>query len=196
MTKASKKKGFASIEGYLQGHLLIASPMMNGSSFAHALVFICTHDASGAMGLVMNQRARNITSQSIFRQLEIETTTPAFPIGIGGPVQVQRGFILHSTDYTSDSTIECGDLLLTSSTEIMQAIAAGDGPEKHQLFLGYSGWGPDQLEGELAQDAWIVCPFSNDFVFGKNWKTKQIWRRSLQHLGIEPNLLTQNAVRV
>ena len=152
----------------LKHQFLISMPSMTESNFAHTVTYLCDHDQDGAMGLIIN-RPTDIPLDEIFNQLDIDDDTRAHarqPIYSGGPVQTDRGFILHPKDKQWDSTINiAGNISLTTSKDILTAIARDEGPQDCLVALGYAGWSAGQLEEELADNFWIVVPASKDIIF-------------------------------
>ena len=143
----------------LTGHFLLAMPAMNDPHFAGTVTFMCEHNAQGALGVVIN-RPIEMTLQTLLKQIEINCASgkPAeTPVHYGGPVQIDRGFVLHRPAGTWQSTMKVGDDMgLTTSKDILEAAARGEGPTSMLVTLGYAGWAPGQLEHELAQNAWLT----------------------------------------
>ncbi|NVJ69981.1 MAG: YqgE/AlgH family protein, partial [Alphaproteobacteria bacterium] len=145
---------------YLDSKLLLAMPNMNDPRFDRSVIYVCSHDESGAMGLVINQPFKSLTFPDLLEQLEIETTDPVPQLSIhtGGPVEPGRGFVLHSADYVQESTLVVSETLaLTATVDILTALAQGKGPINHLLALGYAGWGSGQLEQEIQENAWLTA---------------------------------------
>ncbi len=141
----------------LKNHFLIAMPQMLDINFSGTLIYICDHDEHGALGLVVNQPSQ-LELSDICKQLELELLGPDRPVYYGGPVECERGFVLHNTDadWTSSMPIS-SDIALSTSRELLQAIAAGKGPASSLIALGYAGWGEGQLEQEMSDNAWLSC---------------------------------------
>ena len=180
--------------GYLTGQLLVAMPNMRDPRFEKTVIYMCVHNAEGAVGLVLNRQIESITFPDLLRQLEIETDdeAPQLPIHFGGPVETGRGFVLHSADYGQTGTIMLGDLIgLTATVDILKDLAAHRGPRSSMLALGYAGWGPGQLDDEIQQNAWLNVPSDEDLVFDSRLDTK--WSRAIAKLGIDPSLLSGDA---
>jgi putative transcriptional regulator len=181
----------------LTGKLLIAMPGMGDPRFARSVVFLCAHSPEGAMGLVVNQPAPEIGFADLLRQLDITAreSVADVRVRIGGPVEHGRGFVLHSADYaSSDSTLRIDDRFgMTATLDILEAIARGRGPQQALLALGYSGWGPGQLEGEIARNGWLTCDASPALVFARDDAAK--WERALATLGVDPLTLSATAGR-
>lgn len=152
----------------LTHHFLIAMPAMANTCFSKTLTYICDHNEQGALGIVIN-RTIDLTLESLFDQLEIpykNSHRKGLPILFGGPVQLGRGFVLHQPVGKWESTLSANhELGLTSSLDILQAIANGEGPEQILVALGYSGWAPGQIEHELAQNTWLTVRASPSIMF-------------------------------
>lgn len=180
--------------GYLTGQLLVAMPNMQDPRFEKTVIYMCVHNAEGAVGLVLNRQIDSITFPDLLRQLEIETDedAPDLPIHFGGPVETGRGFVLHSADYGQAGTIMVGGIIgLTATVDILKDMAARRGPKSSMLALGYAGWGPGQLDGEIQQNAWLNVPSDEALVFDADIDTK--WNRAIAKLGIDPSLLSGDA---
>lgn len=173
---------------------LISMPSMAESHFAHTITYVCDHDEEGAMGLIIN-RPTDIPLNEIFSQLEIDDNTRAHahqPIYSGGPVQTDRGFILHPNDKQWDSTINiAGNISLTTSKDILSAIARGEGPSDSLVALGYAGWGAGQLEEELADNFWLIVPASEDIIF--NTPHDERLKAAVAQLGIRLEQLSPDS---
>ena len=181
----------------LQGKLLIAMPGMGDPRFERSVVYLCAHSGEGAMGLIVNKPAPDLEFSALLSQLGIEHDDRADDIRVhfGGPVEHARGFVLHTSDYKgSESTLRVDDRFgMTATRDILSAIADGDGPEASILALGYAGWGPGQLEKEIALNGWLVCDADTDLVFRTENAAK--WSGALRKLGIEPLMLSAAAGR-
>ena len=177
---------------FLAGKMLIAMPGIGDPRFERALILICSHDETQAMGLAVNQPVRSMTVPDILKQLSVATqcVVPADPVMLGGPVQTERGFVLHSQDLITDETLKVGEALaLTTTRQALEALA-GDPyrPTRSLLALGYAGWGAGQLEAEIRHNVWLTCDATDDLVFGADHDQK--WRLALKQLGVDPGLLT------
>ncbi len=186
----------ASSDGYLAGQILIAMPSMSDPRFARTVIYLCAHNADGAMGLVLNRVISSITFKDLLEELKVEEAPPeqasSPAIHFGGPVETGRGFVLHSADYVGpDSMPLSGKFALTATVDILKAIAVGQGPERHLLALGYAGWGPGQLDGELQENAWLSVEADPELVFDPDLDEK--WERALAKLGISASLLSSDA---
>ena len=181
-------------EGYLTGQLLIAMPTMQDMRFARTVIYVCAHNAEGAMGLVINRLAGTITFPDLLRQLGVEVPDMEREIRVhfGGPVECGRGFVLHSGDYRHDTTLHIADeVALTATVDILHDIARGQGPRRSLLALGYAGWGPGQLDSEIQANGWLSVPADEDLVFDDNLETK--WERAIAKLGVDVSLLSGQA---
>ena len=186
--------------GFLDGQFLIAMPGMADGNFARSVVYICAHSPAGAMGFIIN-RPQQITFTDVLLHLKmmdqndaimLPNRTREFPIQCGGPVESGRGFVLHSDDYNGDSSIPVSDdISLTSTLDIVRAISSGRGPDKATMLLGYAGWGPGQLEGEIASNGWLNCPASEELIFDRMLDNK--YERALALMGVDPRMLSAEA---
>lgn len=181
----------------LQGQLLIAMPGMRDSRFDRSVVFICAHSPREALGLIVNKPAPGLSFGDLLSQLSIDPGPgcASLDVRFGGPVEHGRGFVLHSSDYRENtSTLHVNDAFgMTATLDILEDMARGRGPEQAMLMLGYAGWGPGQLEHEIAQNAWLTCQATPDLVFGADDAAK--WAKALGILGIDPLLLSASAGR-
>ncbi len=166
--------------------LLIALPSLADPHFARSVTLICQHDAEGAMGVVVN-RASDYTLGEILRQMEIETADPALPeqrVLAGGPVHPERGFVLHDGARSWDSTLVVAEgLAITTSRDILEAIARGEGPEHAMVALGCAGWGAGQLEQELAENSWLTAPAQAAVLF--ELPLEQRWQAAAGQIGVD-----------
>jgi len=178
----------------LTGQLLIAMPAMSDPRFSQSVIYLCAHTPDGAMGLVVNRPLASPTFEDLLKQLDIAPAPPARRIALcdGGPVDGARGFVLHTADWTSDGSLQVdGGIALTASLDVLQAIAAGDGPRAGFLALGYASWGAGQLDEEMQANTWINVPAEIDLVFDADHRTK--WRRAFATLHIDPLQLSDAA---
>jgi putative transcriptional regulator len=181
----------------LTGKLLIAMPGMGDPRFAHSVVLLCAHSADGAMGLIINKPTSDLRLRDLLEQLSIAATgqTRNLPVHFGGPVEHGRGFVLHDRNYQSTLTSlkVNDDFAMTATLDILEDLARGTGPERALLALGYAGWGPGQLESELAQNGWLTCNADVSVVFDTPNPAK--WETALTRLGISPIMLSSDAGR-
>ncbi|MDX2290100.1 MAG: YqgE/AlgH family protein [Hyphomicrobiaceae bacterium] len=190
----------------LEGQLLIAMPTMTDQRFVRSVIYMCAHSDDGAMGLIINQRAPNLSFVDLLDRLDILPSAKARikgtatarnlgdrPVHVGGPVETGRGFVLHSPDYQAkDATLAINKgVCLTATVEILKAIASGRGPDRSILALGYAGWSPGQLESELQANGWLNCMADPELVFAADLQTK--YDRALAKLGINPSHLVAAA---
>lgn len=182
----------------LTGKLLISTPSMGDRRFSHAIIYICAHSAEGAFGLVLNRPVPRLTMGTVLDQIGIACTPEREEAAVlsGGPVETQRGFVLHQGGSPVDDTAQAlpEGLLLSASTDILRAIARGEGPEAWLLALGYSGWGPGQLESEIGQNAWLTCDASRSLIFDAQPGEHQ-WNAALRSMGVDPMSLSAVAGR-
>lgn len=183
------------IEMDLTGHLLIAMPGMGDPRFAKSVVFICAHSSEGAMGLIINKPNTDLTFQGLLGQLDmtVDLDQQDRAIYFGGPVEHGRGFVLHSPEFQSAiSTLDIGDdFAMTATLDILEELGAGRGPLRAITALGYAGWGPGQLEGEISQNGWLTCEASPDLVFDVADDDK--WSAALKVLGVDALVLSASA---
>ncbi|MBD8525574.1 YqgE/AlgH family protein [Pseudomarimonas arenosa] len=177
---------------FLANHFLIAVPGMSDPSFSKAVTLLCQHNEDGAMGLMIN-RLSDFTLGDILNQMNIKTEDAdlsATPVLAGGPVQPERGFVLHTeTEQTWDSSFQISPhLWLTTSRDILIAMAEGKGPAQAVVALGYAGWTAGQLEDELQDDAWLTVPAAAQIVFDTD--LDQRWTAAARLIGIDLSLLT------
>ena len=202
MRAERKKSGKASARGYLDGQMLIAMPTMADERFSRSVIYVCAHSTEGAMGIVVNQPAKNINFPDLLVQLEVIPATDLIELppqaGIvkvlkGGPVETGRGFVLHSADFfIEDSTLPIDEgICLTATLDILKAIARGGGPASAVLALGYAGWAAGQLESEIQENGWLHCPADPDLIFGIDTDSK--YERALRKIGINPAMLSSEA---
>ena len=151
----------------LTSHFLIAMPAMSDPNFSRTLTFVCEHNERGALGIVVN-RPIEVTLAALFKQVEIELPESALttqPVFFGGPVQFDHGFVLHRPVGAWKSTLPVGDIGLTTSRDILEAMARGQGPHEQLVALGYAGWAPGQLEDEIRHNGWLTTPANIDLIF-------------------------------
>jgi putative transcriptional regulator len=197
-----KSKSRQSRDTTLEGQLLLAMPVMTDKRFARSVIYMCAHSKEGAMGLIINHRAENITFPDLLERLGITPRGSRDSIASdllnrevhsGGPVETGRGFVLHSADYhANDSTLEiAGGISLTATIDILKAMASGHGPHHSILALGYAGWSPGQLESEIQANGWLNCPADPDIVFETDLELK--YEKALAKIGVNPSFLVSEA---
>ena len=181
-------------DGYLDGQILVAMPTIEDERFNRSVIYLCAHSSEGAMGIVVNQPAPHIRFSDLLVQLDvipgeglIELPRHGEIVNVlkGGPVETQRGFVLHSADYfIEDSTLPIhGGICLTATLDILKAIANGSGPESAVLALGYAGWAPGQLESEIQANGWLNCEADPSLIFGTEAERK--YDLALKKIGID-----------
>ena len=183
------------VSSYLNNQFLIAMPGLTDKDFSHTVTYLCQHNNEGAVGIIIN-RQMSMKLGDIFAQMNIDATCLSSvnaPIYMGGPVQPERGFVIHNaTGQSWDSSIVISDLVsLTSSRDILEAIAHGEGPENYLIALGYAGWGEGQLEQEILANAWLNTPFSKRVLF--DTPVNKRWQAAAGQIGIDINQLTTPA---
>ena len=196
-TQASDR--LSSDRSFLDGQLLVAMPGMSDERFARAVIYLCAHSEEGAMGIIVNQPSRVKNFPELLVQLNVISSddlirlprrTETIQVLTGGPVQTDRGFVLHSPDFHLDqSTMPIDDCVsLTATIDILRAIAAGSGPDRALLALGYAGWDAGQLEDEIQHNGWLHCPADPALLFDARLDTK--YDRSLRSIGVDPARLS------
>ncbi|WP_442497780.1 YqgE/AlgH family protein [Methylobacter sp. sgz302048] len=179
---------------YLTNQFIIAMPNLADPNFFHTVTYLCQHNEEGALGIVINRPA-DMKLGEIFKQMQIHVssgTAADAPVFIGGPVQIERGFVIHSPGGNWDSSLAVSDTIaLTTSRDILEAIATDKGPEQYLIALGYAGWGEGQLESEMMDNAWLNTPCGKEVLF--DTPVEQRWSAAASQIGININLLTTPA---
>ncbi|MBY0280893.1 MAG: YqgE/AlgH family protein [Alphaproteobacteria bacterium] len=191
MKLEQNKTDKSKIDGYLTGKLLVANPFLQDANFAHSVIYVCGHDAQGAIGLIINKPLVDLSVKGLFAQLGIESPfeLEGAIVNYGGPSEMNRGFVLHSVDYKTDTTVAIDEhFSITSTLEILRAIALEKGPDNFCICLGYIGWGAGQLDQEIQENGWIAVDASSDLVFDPILETK--WRDSFAAIGVDPSVLS------
>jgi len=192
----------ASSQGYLDGQLLVAMPVMGDPRFERSVIYLCAHSPEGAMGIMVNRPAGSIDFPQLLMQLNIinkseeiklSSSAESMKVLSGGPVDTGRGFVLHSSDYfIANATLKINDgVCLTTTVDILKAIAKGKGPQHAILALGYAGWRPGQLESEIQDNGWLHCDADAELIFGDDVEDK--YDRALRKIGIDPGMLSNEA---
>jgi len=183
----------------LTNQFLIAMPGMADPTFAGSVVFLCEHTEKGALGLVINKPV-DIKLKNLFEKVELELHRDDIadtPVYFGGPVQTERGFVLHerigadASPYNSTLSIAGGQLEMTTSKDVLEAVAEGAGPKRLLVTLGYSGWGAGQLEDEISRNGWLTVDADPRVIF--DTPTEQRYEKAVSLLGIDPHMLSQEA---
>jgi len=189
----------AADDGFLDGKMLIAMPSIGDERFERTLIYLCVHNSEGAMGIVVNKAAPHITFPDLLDQLAIRVNRAAprpsvdCPVLVGGPVEMGRGFVLHTGDYYSqDSTLPVDHGIgLTATIDVLRAIAEGEGPSRAVLALGYAGWAAGQLEAEIQANGWLHCDADPELLFGSNLSGK--YSSAMAKIGIDLSALSGHA---
>jgi putative transcriptional regulator len=178
-------------QDFLVNQFLVAMPSLNDPNFHQSVVYICEHSPQSALGIVIN-KPTNIVLNDIFRQLSIKTGDQYMgkqPVFQGGPVQTERGFVIHEPPGNWESTLIMGDSLgVTSSRDVLACMARGQGPQKIFVALGYAGWGAGQLETELANNSWLSTPADRGIIF--ETPIEQRWQAAARLIGVDLSLLS------
>jgi putative transcriptional regulator len=188
--------------GYLDGQMLIAMPAMGDERFSRSLIYVCAHSSEGAMGIIVNHPAPNINFSDLLVKLNVIPAADVIQLpgradGVkvlrGGPVETERGFVLHSADFfIENSTLPIDEgICLTATIDILKAIARGDGPASAILALGYAGWAPGQLESEIQGNGWLHCAPDSELIFGTDIGGK--YGKALKKLGVDVGMLSSEA---
>ena len=179
---------------YLTDQFIIAMPNLADPNFFHTVAYLCQHNEEGALGIVIN-RSTDMKLGEIFKQMDIKVTSPAAaetPIFSGGPVQQERGFVVHTSGGDWHATMPVSETIsLTTSRDVLEAIAAGEGPEQYLIALGYAGWGAGQLEKEIMDNAWLNTPAGKQVLFDTPVNLR--WNAAADQIGIDINQLTAPA---
>lgn len=181
-------------EANFKNQLLIAMPSLKDPDFERTVTYICDHSAEGAMGIIIN-RPMDITLGKVLDQLDIENEDPNIddqPVMAGGPMGVEQGFILHQPDNAwKTSFINSDEIAITTSRDILQAIANGKGPQKTLMTLGYAGWSAGQLEQEIVENAWLSIPATQRLIF--DYPYYQRWEAAISSMGFDVAALSSEA---
>jgi len=187
------QKGIDSMD--LSGKLVVAMPAMGDERFERSVILLCAHSDEGAMGLIINKPVPDFSFADLLTQVKINKRDRSRDIRVhfGGPVERGRGFVLHSDDYRSGNatTPVRGGYGMTATLDVLEALARGDGPTHALLALGYAGWGPGQLEAEIARNDWLVSDPEADLIFSAQDNAK--WIKAIRNMGIDPLMLSATA---
>jgi putative transcriptional regulator len=178
--------------GFFSGQLLIAMPGISDPRFERALILICAHDEQHAMGVAVNRPVEGLTLPDLLARLDIKSSIVLPPdlVLMGGPVERERGFVVHTDDYMGEHSLEVGaGLALTATREVLEAMANRQHqPRRAVLALGYAGWGASQLEDEIKENVWLTCEPDDALVFDADYDSK--WARALAKIGVDPERLS------
>ncbi len=176
----------------LKGKLLIATPAMRDPRFAGAVIYICTHDEGHAMGIMINKQKGDLRISDMLDNIGIEGDVTIADTSVldGGPVDIDRGFVLHSPDFhIEQSTAKLSDtLMLTATKDILESFVSQDAPDRAVLAIGYSGWSSGQIENEIKDNVWLICDADDALIFDQDMDNK--WGKALAKLGIAPHYLS------
>jgi len=176
---------------FLGGKLLIATPAMGDPRFHHAVILMCNHDSDQAFGIVINKPMKSPRLPQLLSSLDLDGDKVAdAPVLSGGPVDTQRGFVIHSADYIEEgnSIRATPDINVTPTKSVLEAMASDSPPARAVLALGYAGWGAGQLDREMMDNAWLVCPITDALVF--DTAPDDVWTKALGSIGIKPEMLS------
>ena len=185
-------------DAYLTGRLLVAMPGIEDPRFERAVVLVCAHDAEHAMGITVNRPVEGLTVGRLMTRLKVKSAARPLEdlVLVGGPVEQERGFVLHTDDYVHDggSVRVDGGIMLTATREVLEAISAGDPhPRRAVMALGYAGWDGGQLEREIRYNVWLTCEADETLLFGDDHEHK--WTRALAKIGVAAENLSALAGR-
>lgn len=169
----------------LAGKLLVAAPSLQDHCFTRAVIYLCVHHENGAMGVVVNYPVKNMEIDDIMEQLNMKGASKRdLPVHFGGPIEGNRGFIIHSDEFTANGALyQHSGMTVTSNAEVLRAIADGFGPKQGLLALGYAGWGARQLEAEIENGNWIVVEATKQLLFETQNDLK--WQFAIASLGFD-----------
>lgn len=174
----------------LRHHFLVASPYLEDPRFHGAVIYLCEHSEEGALGLNINHPL-DIQLGEILEQLDMEGEELDLPVYSGGPVQPERGFVLHPPGTSWQNTAQvAGQVMLTTSRDVLESIGKGEGPAEFLIALGYAGWGEGQLESELASNSWLTCPANTEILFRTPWEER--YKAALASIGVDLNQLSES----
>ena len=180
----------------LAGQFLVAMPGIGDPRFARSVVFMCAYSAEGAMGFIINRRAIDLSLAEVFSRMDMETAGgPSAPVYFGGPVQTERGFVLHLdvTRQSPEPLVIPGGYVLSATRDVLENINSGTGPDPFLFAVGYAGWGAGQLDQEIGQNGWVTAPSTPELVFEADRDT--LWEKVVRSIGIDPLGLSAAAGR-
>lgn len=173
--------------GFLTGKLLVAMPYLKDQRFHHSVIYICGHDENGSMGLIVNKPLNSVNFHDLLEQVQIDydENSPNGLIHYGGPVEVGRGFVLHTNDYLATASVAINNnFAFTATVEILRAISNNQGPRNALVALGYVSWGAMELEAEIQNNGWLVIEAHENLIFNKGYE--DIWHHAMASIGIDP----------
>ncbi|MFC4350476.1 YqgE/AlgH family protein [Fodinicurvata halophila] len=175
----------------LEGQLLVAMPGMSDPRFERSVIYLCAHNAEGAMGIVINRLVESLTFPDLLQQLDIDNSNvdETIRVHFGGPVETGRGFVLHSSEYLQDSSLQIrDDVALTATVDILRDMANGQGPQHSLLALGYAGWDAGQLDQEMQANGWLTVTPDPGLIFEPDLDEK--WNKAIGKLGFDVSKLS------
>ncbi len=184
----------SSNDNYLPGRLIVAMPNMLDPRFTRTVIYLCAHNEEAAMGLVVNRLIGSITFPDLLEQLEIDIgdADQNIRVHFGGPVESGRGFVLHSSEYQQEGSLQVsGEVALTATVDVLRDIAVGRGPRRSILALGYAGWGRGQLDAEIQANSWLHVEADESLVFDGDLDDK--WERAIKKIGFDFSMLSGDA---
>jgi len=181
-------------QDFLTNQFLVAMPSLEDPNFRESVTFICEHNAHGALGIIIN-RPMNVVLDDILKQLDLKAESPAMgatPVFLGGPVQPERGFVIHEPQGDWQATLKVGENIgVTTSRDVLAALAGGNGPKRSFVALGYAGWSPGQLEEEIKSNSWLSAPADAAIIF--DTPVEQRWQAAARSIGVDLSLLSGDA---
>ncbi len=185
---------------YLKGQLLLAMPAMADPRFHKSVILMIHHDEKGATGLVLNNVLPSLKFGGLLAQFDVEIMPEAkddlfaMPVFSGGPLETERGFLVHSREFITNDTVSLArDISVSTTLAALKALARGSGPKKRKFVLGYAGWSADQLEKEIQDNAWLTAPATDEIIF--ETQPELMWEKSMGALGVSPSMLSHVAGR-
>lgn len=177
---------------YLTGQFLLAMPGIGDPRFERSVIAMCAHDANGALGVGIGATVAGLGLHDLLEQFEIEPgDTPDAPVHFGGPVETRRGFVLHSLDWGGQDTVDvAGRWALSGTIDVLRAIAAGTGPSRWLVAIGYAGWGEGQLDEEMTRHGWFSTPATPELIYDTT--AAERWESGFESAGIDPRLLASS----
>ncbi len=182
-------------KGFFKNRILISTPSLKGDVFENSIIYVCEHNEFGAMGIIINRKLKEVEINNLIEKFKINSNIEInflnTTIYFGGPVDANRGFIIHTTDYICDDTkIINGEVALTGTMDILKTIADGKGPKKSLFALGYAGWDASHLEQEVYDNNWLLVDVDEDLLFNPDNSTK--WEKAMLKLGVDPTTFSSD----
>lgn len=189
---ASSTQPIHKSDGYLQGQLLVSTPLITASCFHKSVIYLFAHNHDGAMGVIINQPLEMVNYASLLESENLEINNgDEISVFYGGPVDRSRGFVIHSDDYDSENALFTHEgIAVSANTAILRDMVAGKGPRQSVLCVGYAGWTAGQLEQEIEENSWITVPATPELIF--NTEDDMKWAMASQSLGIDMNFFSHS----